>query len=61
MKNEDMNVLSCLPEALVLALHGFLAPVCKKRHLTVCKTIPASLTLKFKYLNLVFVEMPESH
>lgn len=45
-----MNALSCLAGTLVLTLHGFLAPVWQEEAFdTVCKTIPESLTLKFKY------------
>lgn len=56
-----MNTLSCLARALMLALCGFLVPVWQEAFDTVCKVILESLTLKFKYLNAVFVEKPETH
>lgn len=59
-----MNALSCLSGNLVLVLHGFLAPARQEEAFdTVCKTIPESPTLKFKYQNAVCPEArnPLSH
>lgn len=45
-----MNALFCLAGTLVLVLHGLLAPAWEEEAFdTVCKTIPESLALKFKY------------
>lgn len=55
---------SCLAGTLVPVLPGFLAPAWQEEAFdTVCKTIPESLTLKFKYQNAVCPEArnPLSH
>lgn len=57
-----MNDLPLPGQNLVLALHGVLAPAWQKEAFdTVCKIIPESLTLKFKYQNAASVEKPETH